>query len=216
MNKKRYIVYFTQFSLLQHPRLNTKRIAFARECIFIESGYQRPVWIFNSRHAALNSAFSLPYISLNLHLAKLYNPRLRQAVVRALYPLYRGCRFPAPKWRVHFYIFDPRTSCRYAKNYAAPKEAILGRAAEQQSKPAVGRTRCRRMRAALAEMGCRLSCASLSGDEAGAFCVCSGGGTRKKHMVCIVLIQKLCNTYKFKKVFFCILFYLDNFLHFFR
>lgn len=72
MNKKRYIVYFTQFSLLQHLRLNTKRIAFARECIFIESGYQRPVWIFNSRHAALNSAFSLPYISLNLHLAKCY------------------------------------------------------------------------------------------------------------------------------------------------
>lgn len=136
MNKERYIVYFTQFSLLQHLRLNTKRIAFARECIFIESGYQRPVWIFNSRHAALNSAFSIPYISLNLHLAKLHNPRLRQGVVRALYPLYRGWRFPAPKWRVHFYIFDPRTSCRYAKNYAAPKEAILGRAAEQQSKPA--------------------------------------------------------------------------------
>lgn len=136
MNKERYIVYFTQFSLLQHLRLNTKRIAFARECIFIKSSYQRPVWIFNSRHAALSSAFSLPYISLNLHLAKLHNPRLRQGVVRALYPLYRGCRFPAPNGGYIFYIFDPRTSCRYAKNHAAPKKAISGRAAEQQSKPA--------------------------------------------------------------------------------
>lgn len=181
MNKKRYIVYFTQFSLLQHLRLNTKRIAFARECIFIESGYQRPVWIFNSRHAALNSAFSLPYISLNLHLAKLHNPRLRQTIARALYPLYRGCRFPALKWRVHFYIFDPfGQDADTQRTMLLRKKRSWDALLNSNQNLHAGRTRCRRTRAAFAEWGCRLSGASLSGNEAGAFCVCSGGGTQKK------------------------------------